>query len=303
MTNQTIRIATRGSRLALWQSNHVRDLLLAKHPELRIELVTIVSTGDTVQDQPLVEIGSVGLFTKEVQDAVLDGRADLAVHSLKDLPTQTHPELELAAVPERAEPSDALISPKHGRVENLPLGATVATSSLRRRAQLLHRRSDLKVVDIRGNVETRLRKLDEESLDGVLLACAGLERLGLEDQITERLPHDLMLPAVGQGALGIECRRNDTVLIQLLSGLNHELTRQAVEGERMVMRLLEGGCHVPLAAHATVDEGTMRLAAVVCDVDGKRRFAAEEQGPASDCLMLGKSAADDLLKQGVRDVL
>ncbi|QDU64820.1 Porphobilinogen deaminase [Planctomycetes bacterium Pan216] len=303
MARRTLRIATRKSRLALWQAEHVLRMLADRHPEIEVELVKIVSTGDVVTDRPLVEIGSVGLFTKEVQDAVLDGRADLAVHSLKDLPTQTHPELALAAVPERGTVEDAFLSPKHETLDALPPEAKVATSSLRRRAQLLHRRPDLRIVDIRGNVETRIRKLHEEELDGLILACAGLERLGLTGEITQRLPEETMMSAVGQGALGIECRADDPEILELLSTLEDQPTRQAVDAERRFMFVLEGGCHVPLAARARVAQGRLTLRARVLDADGTQQLEHAGEGDAEQAVQVGSELAEWFLERGVQDLL
>src|SRR5262245_45677762 len=228
-----VRIATRGSPLALWQANHVADLLRATTSELQIELVRIQTTGDQVRDVPLARIGGEGVFTKAIQDAVLEGGADLAVHSLKDLPTVTALGLELAAVPPRGSIGDALISKSRFPFAQLPEGAVVATSSLRRRAQLLHRRPDLKIIDMRGNVETRLRKVDESpELAAIMLAQAGLERLGLAGHITEVLDTSWMLPAAGQGAIGVECRHDDERMLQLLARIDHAPTHSAVTAER-----------------------------------------------------------------------
>lgn len=300
---EQLRIATRGSRLALWQAEYVRAALRERYPELAISLVEVVSTGDAVRDRPLHQLGGIGVFTKEVQEAVLDGRADLAVHSLKDLPTQSHPELCLTAIPKRADVADALISPRHLVMESLPRGATVATSSLRRRAMLLRHRPDLQVVDVRGNVETRLRKLHEQSLDGLLLAAAGLQRLGLGAEITQRLEAPAFLPAVGQGALGIECRHDDDATRALLTPLDHPATRQAVEAERAFLHRLQGGCQLPVGAWGTLDDELLQLQGIVLARAGTPFFTATITGPSADAALLGATLAERLLHQGAGDVL
>lgn len=298
-----LRIATRGSRLALWQANTVRAMLAERLPHYQIELVEIVSTGDVVRDRPLYEVGGMGIFTKEVQDALIDGRADLAVHSLKDLPTVSHPDLVLAAVPVRGPVADVLVSPRHATLDQLPQGATVATSSLRRRSQLRLHRPDLQLVDIRGNVETRIRKLHDGSLDGLILAEAGLDRLDLRHEITQVIPFDTMLPAVGQGALGIECRAADPDVQALLAPLDHVVTHQAVEAERAFLRVLQGGCQVPIGAHAVVDKGMLRLDGRILDQAGTRRLDGSSSGPADDARAIGEALAAELLAKGGQSLI
>lgn len=298
-----IRIATRASRLALWQSEYVRGLLLESAPGRRVELVEVVSTGDAVRDRPLFQVGGVGIFTKEVQEAVLDGRADIAVHSLKDLPTQSPAELILAAVPQRAAPNDVLLSPVHRTLERLPLGASIATSSLRRRAQLKRARPDLRIVDIRGNVETRIRKLHDLGLDGLILARAGIDRLGLADEITEELALETMLPAVGQGALGIECRVGDGPILELLSKMEDSPTRAAVEAERMFLRVIEGGCQVPAGGFGIVADGKLILRGRVLDESGEHCFDGSIDGDPSNATDLGARLAQRLLDEGAGAVL
>ncbi|MGL5098010.1 MAG: hydroxymethylbilane synthase, partial [Planctomycetia bacterium] len=298
-----LRIATRASRLALWQAEYVQARLVAAHPGLVVELVKVVSTGDAVRDRPLHEIGGVGVFTKEVQDAVLDGRADLAVHSLKDLPTVEHPALVLAAVPERGSTADVLLAPTHRTLDALPLGATVATSSLRRRSQLLHRRPDLNVVDVRGNVETRIRKLYDEGLHGLVLAAAGLERLELAAEITHRFTPDEMLPAVGQGALGIECRADDAVTRAAVQCLDHWETHVAVLAERGFLRRLQGGCQVPIGALALLDGSTLTLRGLVAAADGHAVYSDRVVGPTDAPAALGAVLADALLARGAAELL
>lgn len=298
-----VRIATRGSPLALWQARHVEALLRPRAAPRPVVLVPIETEGDRVRDRPLSQIGGDGLFTKEIQHALLDGRADVAVHSLKDLPTLVVPELVLGAVPLRAPSGDAFVSRRHASFAALPAGAVVATSSLRRRAQLLHRRPDLRVESVRGNVETRLRKLDEQGLDGLLLAEAGLRRLGLERHITEILDRAWMLPAVGQGALGLECRADDAATRALLDPLNDAPTRAAVLAERAFLRRLGGGCLVPFGALGEVAAGVLHLTGAVLSADGVRRIAGESSGPVEDPEALGNALAERLLDRGARDLL
>ncbi len=298
-----LRIGTRGSRLALWQANHIADRLRPLAAPRPVELVIIETIGDQVRDVPLAQIGGDGLFTKEIQNALLAHTADVAVHSLKDLPTFVVEGLTLAAVPERAPTGDAFISEKHRRFENLPSGAVVATSSLRRRAFLLNRRPDLRLVNIRGNVETRLRKLHDEGLDATVLAEAGLLRLGLEASIVELLDQAWMLPAVGQGALGLECRSDDATTLGLLEQLNHAQTKQAVLAERELLRTLGGGCQVPLGVVTRIEGQTLSLRAAVVRSDGTGRVEAEVVGSVREAEALGRLAAEKLLALGASVLL
>jgi hydroxymethylbilane synthase len=298
-----LRIGTRGSPLALWQANHVADLLRPRAAPRPVELVLIQTTGDRIQDRPLAQIGGDGLFTKEIQRALLAGNADVAVHSLKDLPTIPVEGLVLAAVPRRGPAGDAFVSRRHRTFEGLPPGAVVGTSSLRRRAQVLHRRPDLRLVEMRGNVETRLRKLDEQGLDALVLAQAGLERLGLGSAITELLDPAWMLPAVGQGALGLECRADDRETLGLLQALNDVPSRQAVLAERALLRALGGGCLVPIGAAARVEGDTLTLRGAVLRPDGRERVTGQAEGPAAEAEALGRRLAEDLLGRGARALL
>jgi hydroxymethylbilane synthase len=301
--NSPLRIGTRGSPLALWQANHVADLLRPLAAPRPVELVLIQTTGDRVQDRPLAQIGGDGLFTKEIQRALLEGTADVAVHSLKDLPTFPVEGLVLAAVPRRGPTGDAFVSRRHRTFESLPPGAVVATSSLRRRAQLLHRRPDLRLVEMRGNVETRLRKLAEQDLGALVLAQAGLERLGLGGAITELLDPAWMLPAVGQGALGLEGRADDRETLRLLEPLNDAPSRQAVLAERALLRGLGGGCLVPIGAAARVEGDTLSLRGAVLSPDGRERVAGQTTGPVADAEALGRRLAEDLMARGARALL
>ena len=298
-----LRIGTRGSPLALWQANHVAALLRAAAPGRPVELVEIQTVGDTIRDAPLVQLGGSGVFTKAIQDALLAGRADIAVHSLKDLPTFAVDGLVLAAVPPRGPTGDAFVSVQHRSFADLPPGAVIASSSLRRKAQLLHRRPDLKLVDIRGNVDTRLRKLVEQNLDATILAEAGLIRLGLAAHITEILDPAWMLPAVGQGALGLECRADDAATRAVLAALDDPATHAAVLAERAMLRELQGGCQVPIGAAAVVRGGELHLRGVVLPPDGNRRIEAETHGPAPQAEAMGQTLGRQLRAQGAQDLL
>lgn len=298
----TLRIGTRGSPLALWQANFVAARLRAVHPGLVVELIEIQTAGDRIRDVPLTSLGGEGIFTRAIQDALLDKRVDVAVHSLKDLPTVIVEGLTLGAVPLRAPTGDAFISKKYRTFTDLPSGAKVATSSLRRRAQLLNRRPDLEVLEIRGNVDTRLRKLDEQKLDATILAEAGLRRLGLEAHITEVLDSSWMFPAVGQGALGLECRTADPAAA-LLEPLNDPASRAAALAERAMLRTLGGGCHVPIGAKTLVANDILNLTGTVLSPDGRSRIIATISGSTKDSEFLGISLAGDLLSKGATALL
>jgi hydroxymethylbilane synthase len=300
---KVIRIGTRGSHLARWQSEWVAARLLEHHPALTVELVEIKTQGDRDRNSPLAAIGGSGLFTKEIQRALVDGLVEVAVHSLKDLPTLGPEGLTLGAVPIREDVADALIAPRAKTLGALPEGATVGTGSLRRRAQLLHLRPDLQVVGVRGNVETRLNKALSGELDAVVLAEAGLRRLGLAGHVTQRLGPPDFLPAVGQGALGIECRIDDEYTLGLLRSLDDPATHRAVVAERRVLAELEGGCMIPLAAYARDVDGLLALDAFVFDPDGKERIAASLTGPIDDPDALGRRVAEVLRGQGADRLL
>lgn len=290
-------IASRGSQLALWQARWVEGQLTARGHQCRIEIIK--TTGDKITDVPLAKVGTKGLFTKEIEEALLDGRADLAVHSLKDLPTELPAGLVIAAVPEREDPRDAVVGK---RLDELPRGARVGTSSLRRSAQLRKLRPDLVIESVRGNVDTRLRKLDEGQYDSILLAAAGLKRLGWGARIAEILPADAMCSAVGQGALAIETRAAgpgfDAVRV-----LDHPATHAAVAAERGVLASLGGGCQVPIGAHATVTGGRVRLLGVVASPDGTELVRAESEGAVEDAEALGRSLGEELLAKGAQRIL
>jgi hydroxymethylbilane synthase len=298
-----LRIGTRGSRLALWQAGHVADSLRPLVSPRVVEIVEIQTSGDQVRDLPLAQIGGEGVFTKEIQRAVLAGAADIAVHSLKDLPTLPVEGLILAAVPRRGATGDVFVSVRHASFAGVPAGAILATGSMRRRAQVLHRRPDLKLANIRGNVETRLRKLQEENLDGLILAQAGLQRLGLEESVTEVLDASWMLPAVGQGALGLECRHDDEQTIAFLEKLNDAATNQAVSAERALLRALGGGCQVPVGVEARAAGNVLSLRAAVLDPAGKTRIEANHSGPAQQAEKIGNELARELLARGAGKLL
>jgi hydroxymethylbilane synthase len=301
--NTTLRIATRKSALALWQANHVRDLLLQAHPGIEIELVKIVTQGDRILDRPLAEIGGKGLFLKELERAMLDGEADLAVHSMKDVPASMAEGLVLDAVLPRANPYDALVSRNNRLLADLPAGSRVGTSSLRRKSQLLALRPDLVVNDLRGNVDTRLRKLDEGQYDAIILACAGLERLGLGERITETLQMPDWLPASTQGIIGLQCREQDAPTRDLIKPLADNDTMIVANAERAVARVLEATCQVPLAVHAVLSNGTVHLKSIVSTVDGKASIQASGDAPAGDAVVLGEQIAADLIKNGAEKII
>jgi hydroxymethylbilane synthase len=301
-----MRIATRGSALALWQAHYVRDRLCAIDSALTVELVVLKTRGDRIVDRALSEVGGKGLFVKEIEEAVLDGRADLAVHSMKDLTADVPPELVIAAVPEREDPRDALVvGPKLDArdVAGLPSGARVGTSSLRRVCQLRARRADLDLVPLRGNVDTRVRKLDEGELDAIVLACAGLKRLGHGARITAALSVEDSLPAIGQGALAIECRAGDAETRARLAALDHRPTALAVAAERGFLARLEGDCKTPLAAHATLDGERLAITGLVGAVDGSELVRDRLEGAAADGPALGRALAERLLARGADRLL
>jgi hydroxymethylbilane synthase len=298
-----LRIGTRGSPLALWQARHIADRLRPLAAPRPVELIEIETAGDRIRDAALSQIGGDGVFTKEIQRALLAGVIEIAVHSLKDLPTTFIDGVTLAAVPERGPVGDAFVSRRHRRFDDLPPGAVVGTSSLRRRAQALHRRPDLQLVNLRGNVETRLRKLEEQNLDAIILAEAGLRRLGLDAAITELLDPEWMLPAVGQGALGLECRTDDTTTRTLLAVLDHLPTRQAVLAERALLRGLGGGCLVPIGVFTRNEGEQMRLRCAVLSPDGKQRLVAGYGGASAAPEAVGQRLAEMLLVSGAAELL
>jgi hydroxymethylbilane synthase len=301
--NPPLRLGTRGSHLALWQANHVADRLRPVVAPRPVELVLIETHGDRDQATALAAMGGFGVFTKAIQTALKEHRADVAVHSLKDLPTIPEPGLELVAVPPRGPTGDAFVSHKHRRFDDLPAGAVVGTSSLRRRAQLLNRRPDLRLIDLRGNVETRLRKLVDQDLDAIILAEAGLVRLGLADRITETLDPSWMLPAVGQGAIGLECRSDDADTKDAVLALTDADTFRRVQAERAMLYALGGGCLVPIGTTSKVADGVLTVRGAVLSPDGRRRVVATHVGPADTPLAVGQELAAMLLDEGAAELL
>ena len=305
MTQDRLVIATRGSALALWQANHVKDRLAAIAPELAIELLVIKTSGDLIQDIPLSQVGGKGLFVKEIEQALLEGRADLAVHSMKDVPPELAEGLAIAAVSKRETPWDALCARAPVTVDTLPHGAKVGTSSMRRQCQLLARRPDLKIEMLRGNVPTRIKKLDDGMYDAVILAAAGLTRLGMADRITQLLPLELSIPAVAQGVMGIETRIGDVMVRELsMRAIHDERAQAAVTAERTFLAKMGGSCTTPLAAH-TIDraDGGIRLVGMCGLPDGTKILRAEYGGPIEQAQLLGEKLADDLIAQGANEIL
>ncbi len=296
-------IATRESQLALWQAHHIRDRLQALHQGLVVELLGMTTQGDQILDSPLSRIGGKGLFVKELEQAMLEGRAHLAVHSLKDVPMDLPQGFELAAIPGREDPRDAFVSNHYASLEALPAGARVGTSSLRRQAQLRARLPHLEVDTLRGNVNTRLRKLDEGQYDAIILASAGLKRLGFAARITAILSPEESLPAVGQGALGIEIRTGEPAIAALLAPLNDAETAARVRAERAMSRLLQGGCQAPIGGYAQVRGQRLHLRGFVSDLEGIRFFQAEAEGDMADPEALGHRVAEALIEQGADRLL
>jgi len=303
MTLRELRIGTRGSQLALFQANWVKEKIEKAHPNLRVTLVKIKTTGDKIQDAPLAKIGGKGLFVKEIEEALLSKRIDLAVHSIKDVPTEFPEGLHLSAITKREDPCDAFISKEGKLLKDLPQGAKIGTSSLRRQAQLLHFRGDLQLIPLRGNLDTRLKKLKTLNLDGIVIACAGLRRLSLDENITEILPADISLPAIGQGALGIETRVGDSEVEERIKFLNDPDSSVAVSAERAFLKKLEGGCQVPIAAFGRIVDSNLHIDGLVGTIDGKRLVRNHVEGPIEKAEALGISLAQILLDKGAQEIL
>jgi len=308
MTKNKVVIGTRASKLALWQAEWVKSELQKMHPGLRIELNKIKTSGDKILDVPLSQVGGKGLFVKEIEEAMLRGEADLAVHSIKDVPTEFPEGLELAVICKREDPRDAFItvakatSPIRG-FQDLPQGATIGTSSLRRSCQLLSLRPDIRIMQLRGNLETRLRKLDEGQFNAIILAVAGVKRLGWSDRITEVLAPDISLPAIGQGAIGIECRIDDDFTQKLIAPLNHEESAICVRAERALLKRLEGGCQVPIAAYARLMNGKLVMDSLVGSISGDRIIRDHAEGSPEDAEIIGTALAEALLSKGADKIL
>ena len=296
-------IGTRGSMLALWQAEWIKSLILELNPKLTVELMKIKTTGDKIQDVPLAQVGGKGLFVKEIEEAMMRGEIDLAVHSMKDVPTILPDELHITCITEREDPRDAFISNKYDSLESLPEGATIGTSSLRRSCQIKALRPDINIVSLRGNFDTRIRKLDEGQFDAIILAAAGANRLGLAERVRQYIDAEVSLPAIAQGAVGIECRRDDEFIISLLAPLAHEASAICVTAERAALLKLEGGCQVPIAAHAVLSGGRLSMKGLVGSVDGSVIIRAEKEGDPADAYAIGISLAEDLLAQGADKIL
>jgi hydroxymethylbilane synthase len=298
-----LRIATRKSQLALWQAGHVAALLRSAHPQLEVELVPMSTRGDQILDRSLAAIGGKGLFIKELEVAIAEGRADLAVHSMKDVPAELPPGFVIGAVLERADARDALLATRHASLAALPAGARIGTSSLRRQAQILAARPDLRIEPLRGNVESRIKRLDDGELDAIVLACAGLLRLGLQSRITAHLDLNACLPAVGQGVIGVECQAGNAGALALIAALEHPVSRTALSAERSFSGKLGGSCQSPIAAYARVANGTLRLQGLVAEPDGSRLLRDTLEGPVGDPEALGEALAQRLLAAGAGPLL
>jgi hydroxymethylbilane synthase len=303
MSRKTIRIATRKSPLAMWQAEHVAAELKKAHPELQVELLGMSTQGDKILDTPLAKIGGKGLFIKELEQGMLDDQADIAVHSMKDVPVELPAGLHLAAILQREDPRDAFVSNEYDDFNQLPAGARVGTSSLRRQCQLLEIRPDLVIKSLRGNVNTRLRKLDEGEYDAIILASAGLIRLGFEARIRAKIGPEQSLPAIGQGAVGIECRSDDAAINALLAPLHHAETASCVLAERAMNHRLNGGCQVPIAGYAMLESGHLWLRGLVGEPDGSRIIRGEVEGASDEAEVMGIGLAERLLEWGADEIL
>ncbi|MGD9181279.1 MAG: hydroxymethylbilane synthase [Desulfobacterales bacterium] len=301
--NAPIKIGTRGSKLALWQANWVKSVLEEKFPPHTVELIIIKTQGDKILDAPLAKVGGKGLFVKEIEHALLTRHVDIAVHSMKDMPAEIPDGLCVGAVPERENPSDVFISRSGLGFEELDSGSIIGTSSLRRGAQLRHARPDMVIQPLRGNLDTRLKKLETENLDAIVLAAAGVKRLNLEHKITEYLNPDMILPAIGQGALCIEIRNDDPIIGPLVESLDHALTRTIVKGERAFLNRLQGGCQVPIAGHGKISQDQFMLTGLVAEVDGSQVIKSERGGPADASEAVGIDLAEELLSKGADKIL
>ena len=301
--NNPIKIGTRGSKLALWQANWVKSVLEQNFPPTPIELIVIKTQGDKILDVPLAKVGGKGLFVKEIEQALLTRRIDIAVHSMKDMPADIPEGLCIGAIPERENPVDVFISRNGAGFNELAAGSVIGTSSLRRGAQLRHARPDIVIQPIRGNLDTRLKKLESENFDALVLAAAGVKRLDLEHKITEYLDPEIMLPAVGQGALCIEIRKDDSTVGPLVASLEHASTRAVVAGERAFLNRLEGGCQVPIAGHGRISEKQFAITGLVAEVDGSRVIKGEKSGPLDSAETIGIDLAEELLAGGADKIL
>ncbi len=303
MESRKVIIGSRGSPLALWQANWVKDLLQNHHSDLAVDIKIIKTSGDKIQDVPLAKIGGKGLFVKEIEEGLLRREVDFAVHSMKDMPISFPINLCIACVTKRENPFDALISRNDIKLEDLPKGAKIGTGSLRRMSQLLHYRPDLNLMPLRGNLETRLKKLDTEGLDAIILAAAGLIRLGWDDRISEIIPPEILLPAMGQGAVGIETRKNDVDNQILLADMDDEETHYALDAERALVSQLEGGCNVPIGAFATLNADQITLTGLVASLDGKTMYKKELTDIKTNAIALGRKMGDELIEMGADRIM
>ena len=303
MKSHKIIIGSRGSQLALWQANWVKSQLENLHGNADISIRVITTSGDKIKDVPLSKIGGKGLFVKEIEEALLAKEIDLAVHSMKDVPIEIPSQLEISIITKRENPLDALISKNGIKLADLPQGATIGTSSLRRSSQLLNHRNDFKIHPLRGNVDTRLKKVEEGKYDAILLASAGLNRLGWSNRITEEISHEIIIPAMGQGALGIETRLGDSKTYNFISSLNHEQTNYEVSAERALVGKLDGGCQVPIGAYAKTEDNLITLKGLVSSLDGKIIHKSEIVGPIDDAINIGQDLGEELLKMGANEIL
>lgn len=303
MISKNIIIGSRGSQLALWQANWVKSELERIHRGVEVKIKVITTSGDKIQDVPLAKIGGKGLFVKEIEEALLSKEVDIAVHSMKDVPMMLPEELHISVITKRENPLDALISKNGEKLADLPIGSFIGTSSLRRSSQLLKYRSDFKIGALRGNVDTRLKKLEDGKYDAILLATAGLNRLGWTNKITEEVSHDILLPAMGQGALGIETHRDDFIAQGMISSLDDKLSHSAVNAERAMVGALDGGCQVPIGSYATVDNNLITLRGLVASLDGKTIYKHIKTGPVDDAINIGHALGVQLLSMGADKVL
>ncbi len=303
MSSKNIIIGSRGSQLALWQANWVKSELERIHRGVEVKIKVITTSGDKIQDVPLAKIGGKGLFVKEIEEELLSKEVDIAVHSMKDVPMKLPEELHISVITKRENPLDALISKNGEKLADLPIGSFIGTSSLRRSSQLLKYRSDFKIGALRGNVDTRLKKLEDGKYDAILLATAGLNRLGWANKITEEVSYDILLPAMGQGALGIETHRNDFIAQGMILSLDDKSTHSAVNAERALVGALDGGCQVPIGSYATVDNNIITLRGLVASLDGKTVYKLIKTGPIDDAINIGHALGVQLLSMGADKVL
>ena len=303
MDLEKLIIGSRGSGLALWQANWIKSQLEELHAGLQVDITIIKTSGDKIQDVPLTKIGGKGLFVKEIEEALLRRDVDIAVHSMKDVPMKLPYELEISVVTERENPFDALISKDNIQLDDLPKNAKIGTGSLRRSSQLLKYRPDFEIVPLRGNIDTRIKKLDSEGLDAIILAAAGLRRMGWRDKIAQVIPAEIILPAMGQGTVGIETRQHDPDVFEAIMALDHEETHLALDAERAFVDVLEGGCQVPIGAYATLDEKTITLSGLVASLDGKTIYQASQQRPLAEAKQLGQELGHEILAMGADKIL